>query len=1199
MFKNKIFIFFLVLVFSVGLVSAEEISDIGELDSFDFYSDDLEINDEMKTYSVAGNFTCLEQEIISKEVVDLEGKTILYNDTGKYANGISINKTVTIRNGVIDGNNEVRIFNIVSGGNLILENITLQNGHTNSNGGAINNNGNVTISNSTLNNNKANSHGGAIYNNGGSDFNISNSTLNNNNATLDGGAIYNNGNVTISNSTLNNNIANYYGGAINNNGNVTISNSTLNNNTANWYGGAINNNGNVTISNSTLNNNKANMGGAIFNSGGDFTISNSTLNNNTANEWGGAIVNSGDFTISNSTLNNNKANSNGGAIYNNGNDFNISNSTLNNNNANSHGGAIYNNGGNNFNISNSTLNNNKANSNGGAIINTGGVFTISNSTLNNNTASSGGAIYNNGNDFTISNSTLNNNKANWYGGAIYNNGNDFNISNSTLNNNNASGWGGAIYNNGNDFNISNSTLNNNNASSGGAIFNNYGGDFTISNSTLNNNKANMGGAIFNSGGDFSISNSTLNNNTANEWGGAIFNSGDFTISNSTLNNNKANMGGAIFNSGGDFTISNSTLNNNTANEWGGAIVNSGDFTISNSTLNNNTANEWGGAIYNNGNDFNISNSTLNNNNASSGGAIYNSGILLVSDSLLNNSRYNNHLIYNDQGATLSLKNNTMFNDYSEQIYNNGTINTKIYLIILGNDTYYGVPGGDVLLDAFLTDDNGNVIVGQNITLFNNTIFNVNLTDFEDGLYTKNITSPNIGKYLINGTYIGGTNITVQTALLVVKNNAAFNLNESNMIYNENQTIKIITNVTGNITIYYNGKNQTLNITNGEVIFTDLNLPAGENNITIFYSGDDNYYSKTFNTTVSVLKSNKTDINVTNPNIVSSENQTITVTIAPNATGNMTLTINNKNYTNEIINGTVSFNVTDLNPDNYTAIITYPGDSNYNGFNKTLNITIAKTNALLDANDTFLFYRNGTQYIAVLKDSNNNPIVGVLIQITINGVTYNRTTNSYGKVFLNINLRPNTYNVTATFNGSSKYFNTSINNFVVVNSTLLADDLTKYFRNGSQYTVEVLDKKGKPINNTLVEFNINGVFYNRTSNENGIATLNINLDPNTYIITVKCNDLEISNNIKVLPILIGENLNKTFGDNDTYNVEVLDDKGNKVINQTIQININGIIYNRTSDNNGIVKLNINLDPGSYIATASWKDFHTSNIITVNK
>ncbi|WP_409200170.1 beta strand repeat-containing protein [Methanobrevibacter sp. DSM 116169] len=1103
MLRNKFIILFFVLVFSIGLVSAEEINDIE--DSFDVYNDDLEINgDEVKTYSVAGNFTWLEQKIISEDVVDLEGKTVLWNDTGKYSDGISINKTVTIRNGVIDGDGQVRIFNIVSSGNLILENITLQNGYESYGGGAIYNTGSATINNSTLNNNNA-THGGAIRNNGGS--------------------------VTISNSTLNNNIVSGGGGAIyNDDGNVTISNSTLNNNTSS-SGGAIRNNGGFSISNSTLNNNKATHGGAIYNAyGNSFSISNSTLNNNKAS-YGGAIHNSGSgFSISNSAFNNNTVNSYGGAIYNDyGNGFTINNSTLNNNNA-THGGAIHNERGNSFSISNSTLNNNNA-YNGGTIYNYyGNSFSISNSTLNNNNAYNGGTIYNEqSNTFTISNSTLNNNNAT-HGGAIRNQRSSFSISNSTLNNNNASNVGGAIHNEqSNTFTINNSTLNNNKATHGGAIHNNDGSSFSISNSTLNNNKATHGGAIYNEyRSSFSISNSTLNNNNASSVGGAIYNDDVFSVISCNLTNNYVDISGSV---------------------------------------------------------------------------IYNTGNFILSNSLLNNSKDVNHLIYNDKGAILSLKNNTMLNNYSEQIYNNGTINSRVYLIILGNDTYYSIYGDDILLNASLTDDNDNVIVGQNITLFNNIVLNINLTSFKDGLYTKNLTSPNSGEYLVNGTYIGGNNVTVQTGLLVIdKINATFNLNESNMIYGANQTIKITTNisgVTGNITIYYNGKNQTKNITNDEVIFTNLNLPAGDNIITVFYSGDEKYHFKTFNTTVSVLRSNKTDINVTNPDIVSSENQTITVTVAPNATGNATLTINNKNYTSKIINGTVNFNVTDLNPDNYTAVITYPGDNNYNSFNKTLNITIAKTDVLLDANDTFLFYRNGTQYVAVLKDSNNNPIAGMLVQITINGVTYNRTTNSDGKVFLNINLDPNTYNVTATFNGSSKYFNKSITNLVVVNSTLIAEDLSKHFRNESQYSVEVLDKQGKPINNTVVEFNINGVLYNRTTNDKGIATLNINLDPNTYIITVKYNDLEISNIIKVLPILIGKDLNKTFGDKDTYNVEVLDDQGNKVINQTIQININGVIYNRTSDDNGIVKLNINLNPGSYIATASWKNFHTSNIITVNK
>ena len=52
------------------------------------------------------------------------------------------------------------------------------------------------------------------------------------------------------------------------------------------------------------------------------------------------------------------------------------------------------------------------------------------------------------------------------------------------------------------------------------------------------------------------------------------------------------------------------------------------------------------------------------------------------------------------------------------------------------------------------------------------------------------------------------------------------------------------------------------------------------------------------------------------------------------------------------------------------------------------------------------------------------------------------------------------------------------------------------------------------------FNINGVFYTRTTDSVGIAKLNINLEPGSYIITSyhpKANE-QSSNKIKVLATL---------------------------------------------------------------------------------
>ena len=45
-------------------------------------------------------------------------------------------------------------------------------------------------------------------------------------------------------------------------------------------------------------------------------------------------------------------------------------------------------------------------------------------------------------------------------------------------------------------------------------------------------------------------------------------------------------------------------------------------------------------------------------------------------------------------------------------------------------------------------------------------------------------------------------------------------------------------------------------------------------------------------------------------------------------------------------------------------------------------------------------------------------------------------------------------------------------------------------------------------------------------------------------------------------------------------KLLDNNSNPIINQTVSITINGILYNRTTDGNGTFKMNINLDPNVY-------------------
>ena len=242
--------------------------------------------------------------------------------TGVNNTGITIDKNMNIigqsqAGTVIDGSNTVQIFNILSGVNVTIRDLTLSNGHA-SNGAAIYNKGNLTITNSAFNHNTA-YNGGGILNYYGN-LTIANSTFSNNTANY-GGAIYNyyGGTLIITNSTLNNNTADY-GGSIYNMGTSTIANSTFYGNTANNNGGAIYNDyGTATISNTTINNNRAAYaGGAIYTYyNGILTIVNSMLYSNTAT-IGGAMCNIGGTVTTNfNRIVGNTANQ-GNAIYNSG-----------------------------------------------------------------------------------------------------------------------------------------------------------------------------------------------------------------------------------------------------------------------------------------------------------------------------------------------------------------------------------------------------------------------------------------------------------------------------------------------------------------------------------------------------------------------------------------------------------------------------------------------------------------------------------------------------------------------------------------------------------------------------------------------------------------------------------------------------------------------------------------------------------------
>ena len=252
---------------------------------------------------------------------------------------------------------------------------------------------------------------------------------------------------------------------------------------------------------------------------------------------------------------------------------------------------------------------------------------------------------------------------------------------------------------------------------------------------------------------------------------------------------------------------------------------------------------------------------------------------------------------------------------------------------------------------------------------------------------------------------------------------------------------------------------------------------------------------------------------------------------------------------------------------------------------------------LQTKDLSMYYKNGTRYEVTLTHG-DVPVNNASVVISIGGMNYTRHTNDDGVASLAINLIPGNYIVSTLFD----YNNNSIvlNSDVAVLSTLSGNDVVKTYKNDTQYYATVLDNNGNPLANSDITFNINGVFYNRKTNENGIAHLNINLNSGEYILTaIHNNGLMYSNKIVVLPSINGSDVTKFYKNGTQYRAKFYAADGGPLVNTDVIFNINGVFYERTTDENGIAKLNINLLPGSYILTATnpLNGEMSSNIVTV--
>lgn len=395
----------------------------------------------------------------------------------------------------------------------------------------------------------------------------------------------------------------------------------------------------------------------------------------------------------------------------------------------------------------------------------------------------------------------------------------------------------------------------------------------------------------------------------------------------------------------------------------------------------------------------------------------------------------------------------------------------------------------------------------------------------------------------------------------------------------------------------NGKTHSAITNSAGVATISLILPNGEYPIKVTFEGNSKLGKKTEQATITVDSPNAVELTAPEIEMYYKNGTKFQISLTSNGTGiaNETVIINlngmnNTRKTDD--NGAINMNI-NLNPGEYDVIVYYAGNDKYDPAQIDSKVTILST---INGKDVTKIYRNGTQYYATFTDGQGNPLAnGTDVTFNINGVMYQRKVNENGTARLNINLNQGTYIITAINPTNNE---STANTITVLSKITENNDLVKYFRNDSQYVVKILDDEGNPVGaNETVVFNINGVMYERKTNESGHAKMNINLQPGDYIITTMYGGCSVANNITVKPVLTAEDLNMKYKDGSKFKAKLVDGEGKAFANQNVTFNINGVFYNRTTDNDGIALLNINLMAGEYIITSMYGNSAIANTIKI--
>ena len=1062
----------------------------------------------------------------------------------------------------------------------------------------------ATIKNNEFAQNTAPSSGGAIRIEGDSHI-ISNNTFTENKgiATL-GGAICSLGhNNQFTYNTFINNVAGRDGGAIFTEG-TNIEDMGQNNTIA--Y--------NTFIGNQAIGNPEGCHGGAVSMAGEGCAINYNNFTDNHAYNiggntsiggairWNGADSAMGDL-IGN-IFDGNDAQS-GGSVYIKGHGINIADNVFNENEATDFVGGSINIAGNNAVISRNNFTNSKSKTGGSIYVNGKNTELTDNVFSKSNADGDAGAAYIIGESATVSGNKFTDNTAEGLAGAALIKSDNANINGNEFTGNTAKSNGaGAAYIEGTSVTLSQNTFDNNKAQGAGGSVNIHSASATIANNEISNSNSQTigGGGIYANGENIQFQGNTIANCSSGNNGGGAYLEGSGTIANSRFTGCSATKnGGGIF-ANSNYNIEGTVFKDNTAAN----AVNYYPTSIPITKLSTRLTVTDASAAYGSDGYITATLKDTSGNPISDEGVVFdNNGVkeTITTDMDGNAKYYTNELAPGSYSIKVTFNGNDAYNAASSVTSKVTISKADISITALYNDT-------NKEITATITDDaTGNALADADVEFKINGVATTVKSDSEGKAIASTADLPS-GTYTAEIAYAGNTlynpaNTSISFEAKADKVNTTITADDVTTTYNSGANITATLkdeqgNAVSDVELTFKIGSTTLTAitdADGTASVSVDNINPNTYTANIAFSGTGNYNDASTTAKVTIDKADAAfdapDISVA----VGDKNGEFAATLINNATGKaisgvtVAVTLNGvKSSIKTDENGQVKVSTADLALGNYTASISYAGNSKYNKASATANVEVRKTDVIISA----VYDASNKKIVATLtNNATGAALVNLKVTFDINGVTSTAQTNSNGKATASTaNVTTDTITAVISYAGNAKYNPASIN--MTFSTKINVDISAVYDAANTQIIATVTNNDtGKAIINVKVNFDINGETKTVKTNSKGQAKLSTkDLKTGTYTA-----EISYAGNSKYNPAStsitfatkIDSAINAVYDESNSEIVATVINNatGNGLSNANVQVTFNGETKTVKTNSKGQVKVSTTgLALGTYPATFTY-------------